>query len=690
MSATKRKLTPDNPIHSYPGFLKSAYGSLRNLRVPKIYWNTDKSFTFKRRVGKYAAILGLTDQEFKQRCLDIGLKDKRMAPFELKFSESFGPFNFHDPDGLLNNLDNYYQDWDGISAKWSKNDLKALQFAFNEVLVELQSVVTPSDRPLTLEESVAALPPGTNSGLPFYTSSEWTEEMLQTHLGLARRVLDGDSKCLPPFVLQQRIQPKGWVNTKLRPVWNPSKAELVAAGTLTRPVQSLMQRLECYQGYNGPHTLPSVFSQWFQNYSLFISLDFSSYDATIHPYLMNLMMGVVNKLFPGNGKLLTALLEYYTTGDILVPSKGKKGVDIWSGSHGVPSGIGATFMTSLINRAMIKVVMAEMGIDNYAHIANGDDTALAISEDQESLFDLDKLSSIYQRYGLIVNPDPRKQEVSRKGIGNEMCDEAYLTFLGRYYFESDCSGKMPVMRMATGIFYQERYTPEEEVIAKAGIPEGFSPSDIILAADCIAIIQKLENCAHHDNHSEFVNFISSHTPFGLDVNVWATPNMDLIARAVRSGRISRTISIMDYKTIKCLLTLQNGIVEVTGKSLLELWKDSLSDQPQYKNSTDTRHLPPMEVTVEADDITNLNDEVKALLGKLLDKHTHHNTRSVDKSMAQAEKRLKLRQLELKDLESSKTEDPSERRAIQLRKAQLNSAIAQISANIEALREENAD
>nr|AVA30703.1 RNA-dependent RNA polymerase [Partitiviridae sp.] len=634
--------------------------------------------------------------EFLEQSYEIARKDKHLRNFEQKFKDAFGPYNYDNPDALLDGLTKYYQDWDSISKNWNKEDLKLIKWAFNEVYLELAAVKRDSDRTLTLEESFKLVPVGTNSGLPYYTSKSWTPEMESEYKRLAMEMINGNWEVIPPYVLQHRLQPKGWEKTKVRPVWNPSKAELIASGTVVRPVLELMQRLECYQGYNGPHTLPSVFDRWFKEYELFLSLDYETYDALIHPYFMMMMMSVVDRLFPGNGKLLSAMLKYYTEGKILVPSRGKKGLDVWEGTHGVPSGIGPTFMTSLINRAIVKIAMVKCGIDEYAHIANGDDTALAVSGNQKHLVNLQLISEIAAHYGFIINPDPRKQEWSDKAEWNEMSDEAYLTFLGRYYFETDTRGKMPIMRMATGIYYQERYIPKDEILAKLTKIEYSDPDTVMLEADMIAIIQKLENCANHDNVKQYVHFIAKHTPYFLDVNLWKTERMNEVAKAVRSGRISAKLGVMDYVTVKELVNLQHAVESHYGKSYAELWE--LSPKPaNYEQTIDGRHIKRQKVKAQVNQvIVNAKKEVilensdtANKLSDILKPSKTMDAKNIQKRLNKAQKSLNSRKLELKqanEMLEQKPTDPKVKYEWIARKSQLEGAITQISINIAELED----
>lgn len=584
----KIRLTEDHHIAKLDGYKKAAYGNLLGLRKVHDYWSSNNHYTFRRRVSSHAVAPTMSEIDFVNKVYEIASEDAKLEPFEAKFHAAFGPYCVYDPDVLLNNLEEYFENKAEFDLSDCDHDL--LTMCFGSVTEELLSVKSKSDRPLTIEESLKELPAGTNSGLPYFTSRKWTDDMTNDYVNRAKSVIEGNHKVLYPYVLQNRLQPKGISECKVRAVWNPDKSELIASGTVTRPMQKLMQRLECYAGYNGPHALPPIFERWFNEYDLFVSLDFSKFDASISMQLTGMMMQVINDVFPGNEALLSALFIYYTQGPILAPTKvkEKKGVDIWHGIHGIPSGIGATFLTSLINRATMKFVMTSLDIpeDGYAHIANGDDTALAIKAEHASKFDLNKVSELYGKLGLIVNPDPRKQELSLKGVANEMSNEAYLTFLGRLYFESDSSGIMPMTRMATGIYFQERFIPEQDLIQKLKLGDVPNARDYVVAADCIGIIQKLENCRNHSQLDALVPFIATQCAGLLDINLWYSKHMDKIAKIVRTGRASSKLPLMTYKSVKALLKYHNSLISVgTIKTISEA---SFSDLPRYKDQPDMR------------------------------------------------------------------------------------------------------
>lgn len=573
-------------------------GQLRDKARRHSYWDPDVKFhSFRRRIGDSAFAPFISDTQFIESLYELAKGDPLMDPFEAKFKEAFGPYQQNDVPTFIKSLELYFTSSEHEIQPQIKSMLIS---AFKEVVDELLAVKT-DEAPVSLEEAYGNMPSGTNSGLPYYTSRKWSKEMKDYYMKEASEILEGKVNMDQAwYVLGNRLQPKGLRNCKIRPFLGPKKSEYLAAQTVSIPLMRLMQKLECYQGYNGPHTLGPVFKRWFEDEAmeLFISLDYSAYDATIVPFLMKLVLCAISTIFPESEKLCDALFLIYTEGGVMTPNFGKKkGLQIWLGSHGVPSGIGFTFATSLINRAVMKMYMKLMGITNYYHICNGDDTALCIGKDDMEKFSLSKLSEIAAQVGLVVNPDPRKQELCYKGKGNDLSKEAYITFLGRYFFESDQRGKMPIMRMAPGLFYWERYVHRNDFLNKL---EWYQPgvhdaSKIMMAADCITLIQKLENCKYHDKIKEFTHFVMLNTPGFLDPNLWVSDFADKIALITRTGRLSRLTGLLSYTSVRILFESHYTWMANTGKTVAQIFAEisQPSDGFPYGPFPDHEFIPDL-------------------------------------------------------------------------------------------------
>lgn len=532
-------LVPDGII-DLPRF-NGVRSALISNRVPKLY--AASPLSFHRRVGDDVMGFGhVAPNEFIDEVLKLGVQDERMRDFEIEHAKAFRPFELNDPLKLHSNLFEYYNEPE------LDYDDKLLTQCFNEVIDELRSAKSfKLLRPLTLDESFKLIPSGTNSGLPFYTSSHWTNEMVLDYKSRAYLVQQGDPSVLYPYIMQLRLQPKQ-DSVSHRVVWNPDKAELIAAKTITQPTLELMQELPYYRGYLGPHEMPPVMELMFKFYDTYLSLDFSGFDKTVHKMQMNKLRLALLRLWGMEYEPeINALFHYYINGPILFANEQKKLRQL-NGAHGVPSGVGATFLTSLINRANWKYVAKRQNFsdEDWFHLANGDDTAVAL---RNVKVNLQAISDEFAKLGLKVSTDERKSHLTFKG------EKPYMVFLSRYYFEDDCNGVFPLTKAALTLYFQERYKTPEMTLTSLGFDQDVAGgTQIVRQSDLIGVIQRMENCKFHKSFDKFVNYVQFTTPTYIDPVLWDNQYTEQIAKnkSIRTGRGSTVHGLRSFKTVSII------------------------------------------------------------------------------------------------------------------------------------------
>jgi hypothetical protein len=212
-----------------------------------------------------------------------------------------------------------------------------------------------------------------------------------------------------------------------------------------------------------------------------VSLDFSSYDATVKSSLQKASFDYILDLFQSQYESELAYIAFrFKTIGLVTPD------GIYLGNHGVPSG--STF-TNEVDSIAQYLIASSIGIKDNQLDIQGDDGAYSVA-------DPDKLKEVFGSFGLNVNDG--KSYVRSESL-------VYLQNLYdiRYIKNSLIGGIYPTYRALNRIIYLERFNDfqKDEITGK----DYFS----------IRTIAILENCKHHPLFKDFVKFIYKYDKYKL-------------------------------------------------------------------------------------------------------------------------------------------------------------------------------
>jgi len=358
--------------------------------------------------------------------------------------------------------------------------------------LRLTPKLRPILRPLSVSSASKFLKKNTNSGLPDYTKKGLIIDNLVNNFSslLARK---------DPCVLFTRTQEGG----KTRNVWGYPASDTLNEMRFYQPLLSYQKNLDWRKALLGPKEVDQAISLMFNSSNKisdsFISIDFSSFDATIGKYLQTEAFNYVKSLYQRESvDDLNYIAERFNTIGIITPD------GVISGNHGVPSG--ATFTNEVDSLAQYLIVYSSS--INCKYQIQGDDGAYLIKDK-----DVDKLFDSFASFGLIVNKD--KSYTSKDFIIylQRLYDIKYLKngFIGGIY---------PLYRALDRILYQERYSDFMDYSLKG--------SDYY----SLRTITILENCKYHPLFKEFVRFILSKDKFKLKFTADSTIKYE---RMINSG-----------------------------------------------------------------------------------------------------------------------------------------------------------
>ncbi len=280
-----------------------------------------------------------------------------------------------------------------------------------------------------------------------------------------------------PCVLFTRTQEGG----KTRNVWGYPVSDTIHEQTSFQSFLPLEKRFAYRAALLGPDEVDSAITNLLSSKSedqLVVSLDFSSYDASVKPEHSTAALARIASYFqPGLEEYFEELSERFYTIPIYTP-EGEV-----SGAHGVPSG------SSYTNTVDSLVQFAASG-ETYRCQIQGDDGAYIVPKSS-----YDDFISRFKSYGLTVNEEK-----------SYTFDTFECVYLQRYYspeYRNNYSGKgglggvYSIFRAMNRIKYLERWTNFEAM--KISGSDFFSLRTIMI----------LENCKHHPCFTMLVKYAQS-------------------------------------------------------------------------------------------------------------------------------------------------------------------------------------
>lgn len=335
-------------------------------------------------------------------------------------------------------------------------------------------------RPLSINQAAKFIKRGTNSGIPFMTDkgSVLDEVISDFNFYLERR---------DPCVLFTRTQEAG----KTRNVWGYPLADVLNEMRFYRPILDVQKSLSWRSALSGPTSVDiratEILKTAIRDGLLLISIDFSSYDASIKQGLQfrvgHYYKSLFQKQFHGD---IDKIIERKSTIGLVTPD------GILDGPHGVPSG--SVFTNEDDSIAQYCIAKESNSIKDGLFEIQGDDGIYAVSPDSKV-----SLYSSFTKYGLNVN-----EEKSLESDNHFV----FLQMLYHPYYDKGgvIGGIYPLYRALNRIAFQERWSRFEDY----GL-DGVNYYSL-------RTLSILENCKNHPLFEQFVEFIWYHDKYSLEYN----------------------------------------------------------------------------------------------------------------------------------------------------------------------------
>lgn len=361
----------------------------------------------------------------------------------------------------------------------------------------------PNLRPLSVSSASKFLKRSTNSGLPYYTNKgSVVDEVVGSFSSLLLRE--------DPCVLFTRTQEGG----KTRNVWGYPIADTLNEMRYYQPLLAHQRKQNYRAALLGPDSVDEAISLMMKYHNKsthsLISIDFSSYDASVGKYLQEGVFDYIKALFQSSSNSdLDYIAHRFNTIGIITPD------GLIEGSHGVPSG--ATFTNEVDSLAQYLVALST-GIECRMQI-QGDDGAYLIPDSE-----VNALYNAFGESGLNVNVD--KSVLSKDHI-------IYLQRLYDPIYERGgfIGGIYSLYRALNRIIYQERYSDFMDYSLKG--------SDYY----SIRTITILENCKYHPLFEDFVRFVASKDKYLLK---FSPDSVTKYTRMLNSGTGTGGLLINQY------------------------------------------------------------------------------------------------------------------------------------------------
>lgn len=406
-----------------------------------------------------------------------------------------GPFKRSPYFDYSGNLHNYFMP---LSKAGDSASTETLARVADDVTGYLRSRMVSVAIQSSLDEAYKRSRKNTNLGLPYLTN-KWDSKVISDYLGRAKALLEGRNVMVAPFTLFHRSQPRSRTEWKDRVVWGSDHAETFAGLTVLGPVLSMLREIQGFEAWRGMDAVEVRAAQIFAVNGIYVSTDFSGFDSTIHPGLMQSAFRVIDGLFDFKLEpaFLRRMFEYYTTGEIVTPE------GILQGLHGLPSGVTWTnLIGTLLQIILLRLSTLEMGVDleKVDFMFLGDDGVVRFENESQARIHFE----VCERYGLEVNESK-----------SDMSDDSF-SFLQRHFRKSlssgnFCPGVYSVVRTLGRLLWTERggFKIDDEVLRENFV--NYDAGFWILVA-----YMKLENCKRHPKFREIVEIAVKGDKFGLD------------------------------------------------------------------------------------------------------------------------------------------------------------------------------
>uniref|UniRef100_A0A2V0RA73 RdRp n=1 Tax=viral metagenome TaxID=1070528 RepID=A0A2V0RA73_9ZZZZ len=317
---------------------------------------------------------------------------------------------------------------------------------------------------------------------------------------------------------------------KTRNVWGVDMKTTLLEMQYYQPTLSYQRKLPWRKALVGPDAVDEAVTRLFNarsTGSTLVSIDFSSYDATVSPSMQMRAFARISSLFQsGFDDGIIDIANRFQSIGIVTPD------GIAEGYHGVPSG--STFTNEI--DSIVQDQSVDQTLISVGHQIQGDD-GLYLT------YDPDDLISSFERVGLKVNTE------------KSVISDQYCLFLQNYYspkvsVDGIIRRVYPTFRALNRIIFQERWSDFEDY--------GIKGSDYY----AIRTISILENVRYHPLFREIVEFIYKLDKFKLrysqkGLNKYIDRlNKSSGLQGVISNQLGDSVKgIENFATVKLLKTL---------------------------------------------------------------------------------------------------------------------------------------
>jgi hypothetical protein len=431
----------------------------------------------------------------------------QLNEIEQREAKKFGPFSVRDPWELRRSLFEAY-----FSQKEELPSTEGLEYAVNQVVRLNQFRLSC----LPLDLAYANLPPGTNLGLPEFTSDKRAKgEYLKRARHLAASGYE--QGFLYPCVVGWRGQPNGsTVHIKNRTVWMFDHLETIVGLSAQIPTLNALRGCEEFAAWNNLDHVDEAMTKVLHTShgDKIISVDFSGFDQSVPGWLISLAFKILKSWFATRDWPQLDWLEHqFKTTGCLTP-------DGWAVGRvgGVPSGSALTnLIDSLCQLILWHYVSWRLRVEIRFLTVLGDDGVILFKGSPA----MDEISDLVQaEFGMTVSSD--------KG-GTSSDSAQFLQRLHMLNYKPDgslCRGVRSVMRTWNGVCHLERRTSD--------LPPQFFSARAIM---------QLENCKWHPNFTKLVGHY-----FRVDRYAKVLDPVEIFDEAGGTGKVEEVLRLRSFKS----------------------------------------------------------------------------------------------------------------------------------------------
>lgn len=240
---------------------------------------------------------------------------------------------------------------------------------------------------------------------------EYSEELFELYCLIEKAIMDGE-RVDRPMLPAYRTQASGAYDDvgmetgdckhKTRLVLIVDLPIILLELRFAKPIQDWMAGKRWYAGGKDLATqVASIVSTMRMNHGHWVSLDFSSFDASISAWLIRDAFEIIRAAFPAlipdDEKLYMAMVDHFIEKDILISED-----EVVHVRRGVPSGsMWTQIVDSVVNLLVINTYFFSKGIEGE-EIVMGDDN-LAFTDEKVDVKDL--ASYVGKNFGMSINPE---------------------------------------------------------------------------------------------------------------------------------------------------------------------------------------------------------------------------------------------------------------------------------------------